>query len=202
MKKINAFFIVLFLMTAPALHAAEEAAPAGTDPAAMEKMKALMAPNENHKIFEDFAGKWNYTGTFQMAPGAPIQEMTGTETISVIYGGRFLKQEITGPWMGQEFEGLGYTGYDNIKKEYVSAWFDNMGTGLMTFSGQFDAAAKTLSQSGENSCPLTGETNRKGRSAWTLNDADHMTYTSYLYDADGREFKAMDLLYTRAPETV
>jgi hypothetical protein len=36
--------------------------------------------------------------------------------------------------MGMPFEGLGYTGYDNVKKQYFGTWIDSMSTGIMTSS--------------------------------------------------------------------
>lgn len=168
------------------------------DTAMMEKMKTMMSPNEFHKVFESFVGKWSYTGKFWMSPEAPAQDMTGTSDHEIIYGGRFLKQTVSGPWMGQQFEGLGYAGYDNVKAEYFSIWMDNMGTGMMTASGQYDAASKTLTMSGVNSCPMTGEKDRKGRSTWTIDSADQNTYASYAYGPDGKEYKAMEIVYTRA----
>ncbi len=102
--------------------------------------------------------------------------------------------------MGEQFEGLGFTGFDNIKGEYVSTWLDSMATGIMTVSGHYDAAKKTLSQSGANSCPLTGEKARPGRSEWTVTDSDHTVYTSYMNGPDGKEFKGMAINYTRVQE--
>lgn len=212
MKQIGAFAFLMIglsiasyaeenLVTAfPAAKKAPAApqAPAGMDPAMMEKMKTLMAPNENHKVLEQFIGKWNYTGKFWMTPDAPPQEMTGTAQNGIMYGGRFLKQDVEGPWMGETFMGLGFTGYDNIKKQYETVWIDSMATGMMTTSGQYDPVTKTLSQSGANSCPMTGETARPMRSTWTVIDKDHSTYTSYMNGPDGQEFKAMELNYTRA----
>ena len=207
MKKFQSVFALamLLMMGSSIAVFAEEAAPApgkegipGMDPAVMEKMKTLTSPSEAHKALEAFVGNWKYTGKFWMTPDAPAQEMTGTAKHEMIFGGRFLKQEIEGPWMGQTFNGIGYTGYDNIKKEYESVWIDSVGTGIMTVAGQYDAAASSLNQSGANSCPLTGEAARKGRSEWKTLDSDHSTYSSYIAGPDGKEFKSMELEYTRA----
>ena len=198
-------FVMLTMILGSAVYAAGEASKEGVapqvkgqmDPAMMEKMKALSAPSEAHKVLEAFAGKWTYTGKFWMTPDAPAQEMTGSAENEMMFGGRFLKQESTGPWMGETFHGLGYTGYDNIRREYASVWLDDMGTGLMTVSGSYDAATKTLTQIGANSCPLTGEKARVSRSTWTVVDNDRTTYTSYLFGPDGKEFKSMEINYTR-----
>ncbi len=59
-------------------------------------------------------------------PAASPPAMAGTTTNSLIFGGRFLKQEVRGTVEGHPpFEGIGITGYDNIRKEYQSVWFDN-----------------------------------------------------------------------------
>ena len=191
-------FATLLMMPGSLVHAVDEAAKPVMDPALMEKMKALTSPTEAHKALEPFVGKWTYTGKFWMTPDVPAQDMVGTTENTLIYGGRFLKQTIEGPWMGETFEGLGFTGYDNIKGEYVSTWIDSMGTGIMTVAGQYDEATKTLSQSGANSCPMTGEKARPGRSEWTMVDQNHNTYTSYMLGPDGKEFKMMEISYTRA----
>ena len=174
-----------------------------TDPGAKEAaMKAMMAagsPSEGHKALEPFVGKWNYTGQWWMSPDTAPESMTGSADNSLIFGGRFLKQEFRGEAQGQPpFEGLGYTGYDNIRKEYQTVWFDNMATGIMTGTGAFDAATKTLTNQSDFSCPMTGEAHRQMRSAWKVVDADHNTYESYMRTPDGREFKSMEIRYTRA----
>lgn len=191
------FFATLSMMLSSAIHAAEEPAQPPMDPALMEKMKALNAPTEAHQALEPWVGKWTYAGKFWMTPDAEPQDMTGTALHTMIYGGRFLKQEIEGPWMGETFQGVGFTGHDNIKDEYVSIWIDSMGTGIMTMTGQYDPTTKTLSQSGTNSCPLTGEKARPGRSDWSVINNDNSIYSSYLLGPDGKEFKAMEITYSR-----
>lgn len=188
---------------APPAEKAPEAAPAAeekqaADAAMMEKMKAMTSPNEAHKVLEPMVGKWNFKGKMFSAPGVVAEEMTGTEEAALVYGGRFLKQEIKSTWMGQPFEGLGYVGYDVIRGEYVSVWLDSAATGIMKASGQYDAASQTLKLSGTNSCPMTGEKDRAGRSEVKINDNNNHTYSSYGTGPDGKEYLVMELVYTRA----
>jgi hypothetical protein len=187
---------------------AEQAAtgqPPAMDPAkqaAMEAMQRLGSPSEGHAALQPLAGTWTYTLQWWMTPEESPQSMAGTAVNTLIFGGRFLKQEIRGEPMeeGQPpFEGLGFTGYDNLRQEYQSVWFDNMITGMMRGAGSFDAATKTLTDTGDFSCPMTGETHRWYRSAWTVVDADHTTYESYSRTPEGQEFKSMEIRYTRAP---
>ena len=168
------------------------------DQVMMEKMKKMTSPSDAHKILEPLAGKWNYTSKFWMTAEGNPEESSGTSEGLMVFGGRFLKEDFKGVWMNEPFNGLGYTGYDNIKEEYTTIWLDNMATGIMKMSGKYDAAKKMISFSGSNSCPLTGEKDRPGRSELTIVDNDHHTYVMYMTAADGKEFKGMAIDYVRA----
>lgn len=165
-------------------------------PEMMEVMKR-MAPNEKHEVLKQYAGDWTYTGTFKMSHDAPGQEMAGTMKNTIVYDGRFLKQVIKGPWMGSKFEGLGFTGYDNVKGKYVTTWLDNMATGIMSSSGDYDASTKTLTLKGEHSCAMSGEKERYYRSEWTILDDNNSVYKSYTLDPNGEEYMSMEIKYTR-----
>ena len=165
--------------------------------AMMEKAKQLGAPSQGHQMLEPFAGKWRHTVRWQMAPDAKPEESTGTNENSWIMGGRFLKQEAKGQAMGEPFEGLGILGYDNIRQEYSSIWIDNMNTSMMTATGRYDALTKTLHEQGSFSCPITGETHRSFRTVWKIIDRDHYVYEGYSLGPDGKEFKSLEVSYTR-----
>ncbi len=183
---------------APVAEAPAAAQPTAVDAAQMEKMKALMAPSAAHKTLEAMVGKWNYTSKFWMAADGKPEETSGTSENVLIYGGRFLKQEVKGTWMGQPFEGMGIVGYDNVRAQYQSIWFDSMATGIMSMSGQFDAATNTLNESGKNSCPMTGDKERECRADWKIVDANQNVYSAYTTGPDGKEFKGMEIVYTKA----
>jgi hypothetical protein len=166
--------------------------------AAMEAMQKAGSPSEGHKALEPFVGTWAYTAQWRMAPDAQPEAMSGSAHNSLVFGDRFLKQEIRGQGEGQPpFEGLGFTGYDNLRKEYQTVWFDSMATGMMRGTGQFDPATKTLTDQGDFSCPLTMETHRPFRAVWKVIDPQHTVYETYMRTPDGVEFKAMEIHYTR-----
>ena len=184
----------------PVMDAAKQAADAEKH-AMMEKMQQLGSPSEGHKALEPLVGRWTYTATFLMTPDAQPQSMAGIAVNTLILGGRFLQEEITGPAQAEgqpPFKGLGFTGYDNLRNEYQTIWFDNMNTSMMRGNGKFDAASKTLSDEGDFSCPITGETHRWYRTAWTITDPNHTTYQSFSRAPNGQEFKSMEIRYTRA----
>ena len=193
-------FITVLLAAALQINTAFGSDHAHQEPAmSPEMMKAMerMTPNEKHRVLEQYVGDWTYTGTFKMSHDAPVQDMAGTMKNTIVYDGRFLKQVIEGPWMGAKFEGMGFTGYDNVRGEYVTMWLDNMATGIMTSSGDYDASTKTLNLKGEHSCAMSGEKNRYYRSEWTLLDDNHSVYKSYTLGPNGEEYMGMEIQYTR-----
>lgn len=163
--------------------------------AMMEKYKEYSTPNENHKILEAFVGDWDYTVKFWMTPGSEPEVSNGTSTIKSIMGGRFIKQKTEGTSMGQPFEGMGIMGYDNEKKKYEAVWIDNMGTGMAKDSGTYDPTTKTFTEEGTFSCPMEGE--KTYRSVTKILGKDSFTYEWYMNGPDDKEFRAMEIIYTR-----
>jgi hypothetical protein len=162
--------------------------------AMMEKYKEFSTPNENHKVLDTLIGNWDYTIKWWMSPDAKPEESAGTSNIKSIMGGRFIEQSVAGTSMGQPFEGIGIMGYDNEKKLYQSVWIDNMGTGIMTGSGNYDPNTKTLTDKGTFSCPAEGE--KSYRAVLKTIDKDIFTYEWYITGQDGKEFRAMEIVYT------
>ncbi|HWP91425.1 MAG TPA: DUF1579 domain-containing protein [Thermodesulfobacteriota bacterium] len=163
--------------------------------AMMEKWKEYATPNENHKVLGALVGDWDYTVKWWMTPDGEPEVSTGTSEVEWIMGGRFIQYEVEGTSMGQPFEGLGITGYDNEKKQYRSVWIDNMGTGIMTASGSYDPNTKTITDQGTFSCPAEGE--KAFRAVTKIVDNNNFTYEWYMNGPDGKEFRAMEIVYTR-----
>jgi hypothetical protein len=173
-------------------------APAGVDPAMMAKAQEYMTPGAEHRWLDGFTGKWTAKVRMWMKPGDQPTTSDGTAENTWALNGHFLKQDFKGTWAGQNFEGTGFTGYDKVRAEYQSLWLDSMGTGMMYTTGTYDAAKKVLNQSGTFGCPMTGEKSMWYRSELKLVNKDKFTYTSYGKDPAGKEFKGMEIVYTRA----
>ena len=112
------------------------------DPA-MEAMMKLASPGDGHKELGKMVGEWTYSSKMWMVPDQPPAESNGTMHAEWILGGRFIHSVWKGEFMGMPFEGHGTDGYDNVSKQYVSSWVDNMGTGILHSTGTCDAAKKT-----------------------------------------------------------
>jgi hypothetical protein len=197
--KTTLIYSLMMLMSVSAF--AEDAAPAADakKQEMMKKWQAAATPGENHKMLAGMAGNWKYTSKWWDAADAKPAESTGTSKIKMIMGGRFLQHETKGKAMGMPFEGMGLTGYDNVKGKFDTIWLDNMGTGMMRGTGTFDSSTKTLKDSGEYSCPISDDKTREYRSEWKIVDKNNMTYTMWGPGLeDGKEFKQMEMIFTRA----
>lgn len=161
----------------------------------MEKWKEYATPNENHKVLDAFVGNWDYTVKWWSSPNSEPEISQGTSEARWIMGGRFLEQTARGTSMDQPFEGMGITGYDNARMEYVSIWIDNMGTGVMVSNGKYDASTKTFEEKGKFTQPEMGETAFRGVTK-IIND-DKFGFEMYTKDKDWQEYKALEITYTR-----
>src|SRR5262249_106169 len=119
-------------------------------PPDLEAYLKFAEPGPQHKLLEPLVGNWNYRVKLWMDPSKPPMESTGTCERKWIMGNRYLEENIKGDEKERPFAGLGFTGYDNGLKKYVSAWMDNMGTGIMTSTGSVDATGKVFTYHSEN----------------------------------------------------
>lgn len=154
-------------------------------------------PGDGHKIFKGYEGNWKHTMKWWMKPGDKPEEHKGTNTNKWIMGGRFFQAEAKGKAMGQPFNGMGLTGYDTMKEQYQSVWIDNMGTTMVLATGKYDAATKTLKEEGTFADAMTGEKDKWFRTEWNLSDKKSYTYAMYTKDAEGKEFKSLEIIYTK-----
>ncbi|MBL8013905.1 MAG: DUF1579 family protein, partial [Candidatus Omnitrophica bacterium] len=145
LKLATAFILGVGLTTgALAVHAgvtAKEAPASEQEQAMHQKMMAYSTTNEHHAFLKTLEGRWTAQVSFWMDPSGAPEVSQGTSDAKVIMNGRFLEQTFNGTTMGQPFEGRSILGYDNLKKEYVNVWFDNMATGMVTSQGQYDSSA-------------------------------------------------------------
>src|SRR5436190_11378611 len=169
----------------------------------MKQMMELSKLNENHKLLATTAGTWSYTVKMWMDPTGKPTESTGTATRKAIMDGRYVSGEYHGKFKmpgadgkmkDMDFTGMSMDGYDNVKKKFVSGWIDNMGTGIMTMDGTYDAATKTFSYAGEYE--MMPGMKEKFRQVIKMTDATHMSM-EYYEDRGQGETKTMEINYTK-----
>jgi hypothetical protein len=180
---------VLSLLAVPA-RAQDDQVPSQED---MAVWMAYMTPGEAHQELAKGAGDWNHTLQMWMAPGAPAMETTATSHGEMLLEGRYLVEQFQGNMMGMPFEGHALTGYDNAKKQYFSAWIDNMGTGIMIGWGAVDPATQTLTLTGTYVDPADGQ-EKPFRQVMKRVDDNHHIMEMYMPAPDGSgEFKSMEI---------
>lgn len=183
------------LMVSPALAKEKKHEKPMDEKAMMELWKQAATPGEPHKLFATLAGSWTTATKEWMAPGKPPMETAGTAEMKMLLDGRFLYQEFNGQMMGQPFNGIGIDGYDNIRKKYVTAWMDSMGTGIFIMEGTASSDGKTITLRGSHPEPGGGKMSH--RAIWKLIDNNTQQFDMYGAHHGQKEMKMMEIVYTR-----
>jgi hypothetical protein len=150
------------------------------------------------QMLASWNGTWTSETTWWEYEGSTPQKSAGTAVNAMVLGGRYQTTKHDGNMMGMPFEGMGTMGYDNATKQFVSTWMDNWGTGIMTMTGPWDEATKTMTLTG-----TMPDICRPGKTC-TLREKfkiiDDNTQKMEMYGPDpktGKEFKTMELNLTR-----
>ena len=184
------------LLSSMVAFAQEQKQMTAEEKAAMEAMMKAATPGDAHKKLAGMAGTWDATVKMYNAPGAPAQVSTGTSENKLVLGGRWVQETFSGNFMGMPFSGIGYTGYDNIKKQYIGTWMDSMSTSLMQSSGTADASGKNFTFNSTMDDPVTGKS-VSTKSTVTVSDENHHSMEMWMPAPDGKMFKMMEINYTR-----
>ncbi len=184
----------IFAITTAAIAGDEKKAGMTMDPAAQQAMMAAGALGEHHAHIKKLTGNFDYTMKMWMDPSAPPMEMTGKRSAELLLGGRYLQEKYTGVFNEMPFEGVGTLGYDNLGKQYVSTWMDNMSTGIMVSHGQ--CSKDGWAMSGESPDPMTGKMVTM-RSLTRMPDENTIVMEMWGPGPDGKEFKSMEMTCKR-----
>lgn len=168
------------------------------DSATLEKAwMENMTLGEPHKMLAKSTGEWNCEMTMWMAPDAPPMTTKMTSSNKMILGGRYQVSNFKGNLMGQPFEGVSTTGYDNTKKVYTNTWIENMGTSMMSMEGTWNDASKAISFKGKTICAGNGQEMDVRETYQIIDDNTHIL-TMYGPDMQtGKEYKNMEIKLTR-----
>ncbi len=182
--------------------AADHGAQHAMSPEEAAEMEAWMKAaeiNENHERLNYFVGSWNVTvKSYMGGPDAEPMTSSGTSRAESIMGGRYIKDSFKGDFMGQPFEGMGITGYDNIQGHYVGTWIDSMGTGMMQSKGMYDASSKTYTFKATYPDPMNPGKMKKMKEVIKIVSDSEYTFTMYDVDDNGAENKEMEITYKRS----
>jgi len=166
--------------------------PPGWTEADMQACIAAGTPGKMHEHLARGAGVWQGKTTMWMAPDAEPMKGECTSTVTTIMDGRYIKCEMNGecPTMGP-YSGLGFYGFDNVAKKFVSNWLDNHSTGIMTGEGELSSDGKTLSWKLTVNCPVAKKPVVM-REVETITGPDTKTLEMFGPDrVTGKEFRMM-----------
>ena len=163
--------------------------------AQMDAMMKAGAPGEEHKKLAGMVGTWNATVKMWNAPGTEPQVSKGVSVNTKVLGGRWIQEKFTGSFMGMPFSGMGYTGYDNMSKQYVGTWMDTMSTGMMSSTGKAEGD-NTFTFDSTMPDPMTGK-NVPTKMKMTVVDKNKHIMEMWAPAPDGTQFKMMEITYIR-----
>jgi len=164
----------------------------------MKKWMQVSTPGDAQKKLEDLVGTWDVEmSIWSKGPDAPPSVTHGSAVNTWVLGGRFVRQEYKGEMMGMPFEGIGYTGYDNYNKKYVSFWIDNSTTQTTTMSGLADRSGRTFTLYGTMDEWLTGENGKTVKYVTRIVNRDKNIFEAYDLGIEGPNQRMMEAVYTR-----
>jgi Protein of unknown function (DUF1579) len=179
-----------------ALTAASFAQDVDKEKAMMEAWQKASTPGEPHKKLDALVGTFDARVRSTVDPSKPPEDSVGTSVNSWVLGGRYVEQQYDGAFMGEPFTGIGFTGYDNVQKKYVSVWMDTAGTGMMWMTAASDKSGKSLSGSARIWDPVTGKPVTV-ESKTIITDNDHHSFEMWGKAPNGKTTKLMEIQYTR-----
>jgi hypothetical protein len=98
--------------------------------------------------------------------------------------------------MGMPFEGFSLVGFDNEKKSFISIWVDNMGTGVMKSEGKWNDKDRAITFNGMMMDPVLRK-EQPFREVFRIIDNNTQLMEMYGPGPDGKEFKTMEIRFTR-----
>jgi hypothetical protein len=136
-----------------------------------------------------------WVGTWDAEVSMMGQTSKGSETCRVECGGYWLVTEHTGSFMGQPFQGKGFTGWDAAQGAYVGTWIDSTGGPMSLIqNGQFSKDGKTFTAHVEG----FGMDGKPARFEHVSTFADARTRTFEVFQVDGgKKELQMRIRYTK-----
>ncbi|MCC6573672.1 MAG: DUF1579 family protein [Planctomycetes bacterium] len=165
----------------------------------MAEWAEMNKPGDNHKLLEEyFGGDFNLKIKMWMDPKGDPMLSEGTSKGEMLFGGRYLRQDITmihGGDPKMESKGWSFIGYDNSNKQFVHTFIGDMGTSLDRFTGKYDEKAKTITFEGQGF--IEGMGSYSSRIVVSLISKDEHKLEIFTKYVKNDEYKEMELIGTR-----
>ena len=176
---------------------AQESKKAPTDAQIAAAMEKAMTPGEAQKRLDFLVGTFDVKIRTWLDPSKPPYESTATAVATWVLGHRYVQQMLAGTIAGEPWSGIGYAGYDNVAKKYVSTYMDTGSTGMEWYSGTMDASGKLAKMTATIADEVTGKPRTLEMRLSIASNGDHVTELWESDLAGGKMSKIMELQYTR-----
>ncbi len=188
-KSIFAVLIILLLLPATTIFAQDEMS------ADHKAWMDYMTPGPMHEMMAGSVGEWKSKSTFWMDPAREPMVSEGTVKFEMIMDGRYMKSTHKGMVMEMPFTGMFLQAYDNVTKEFIAIWIDNLGTGMSVSKGTYDEGTKTLNSTGTMIDPMSGKEVHYRQTVQLIDD-NHQVMEMFMQE-DGKEYKNMVVELTK-----
>lgn len=165
--------------------------------AMMAEWARIAAPGDAHKHLDYFVGEWRTkTKIYMGGPASPAMQSQGQSEMKWVLGERFIMDEHKGSTMGQPYEGIGLTGYDNYRNTYIRSWCSTQGTNMLTMTGTRHPKTGVFTYYGQMDEPSLHVTGRTVKYVTRIVDANHFSFEIIDLHA-GDDYKVVEVSYER-----
>lgn len=165
--------------------------------AMMAAWQKAATPGDQHAWLTDSAGSWNVKQTMWMQPGAEPTVDEGTAERVAILGGRVLRETFSATFMGQPYQGVAHSGYDNVTGKYWVTWLDNMSTAVYSGEGECNDDRNRCTYHMSGTDPMTGGQHKMRIEVAFKEGGEFHTFHEV---HEGEERKTMEMVYTPAED--
>lgn len=153
-------------------------------------------PTNFHKLLSKYSGSFNIEITMFMEEGkAPLAEKAESYQ-SMLLGERYLEMKQFGKMMNMDFLAITTIGFNNTDQKVTLTSISNMGTAILTLTGDWDEKSNSAALFGQQTNPVTKKV-IKVKQVITFIDANTILIESF--DQEGKKpfRKTMQYKYTR-----
>ncbi len=172
--------------------------------AMLAKWQTRRTPGKGHELLSKLEGEWDITLRFHGRKQS--WESKCTSECTLLHGGRFLLEQITGEIYAPDEKGhmrpepytaTRFLGYDNYKKAYVGAFAENQNTHFLTFQGhEKPGDSGHIPMYGLSDEPMLEIQDATMKYVLSPKDKDHYAWEVYALAVDDNR-KVFDFIYTR-----
>lgn len=157
----------------------------------------LATPGEFHNKLNPLVGNFSAQTTYWATPGSTPQTSEGMAKSRWVLDGRFVLTNFRGEMLDRPFEGISFMGYDNASEAFVATWADTSGTNLYPISsGTCNTNGSVITMNRTMHDPITNTT-MNTREVTTIFSNDEHKFEMFVTPTSGKEFKTMEIFYTR-----